>query len=221
MAFANVATSKLICFVLMLICLTPLVGCVGLVANLLNAAGAGLVPAAFAGLRDHHVAVVCVSHSEAFGPTPNAAELSQRVNRLLKKNVKNVQLVSHQEVADWIDRNDWDMVDFRAIGEGIGADRVVAIDIDMLSLHENKTMYKGRAEVHVVVYDIPSGEELFATSPPQIVFPETTGIWPSEVSEREFRRHFLNVIADRIARNFYPYDINSDYAREASVLSNL
>ena len=218
MAHANVAAGKFICVLLMLVFLTPLVGCLGLVAHLINAAGGGLVPAAFPGLRDQKVAVVCVSNSE-FGPTSTSPELSRRMNRLLKSNVKDIQLVSHQEVADWIDRHDWDRVDFRAIGEGVGADLVVAIDIDTLSLHENKTMYKGRADVHVVVYDMESGQEVFAKSPSQIVFPETAGIWPTEISERQFRKQFLDVVADRIARNFYPYDINDDYAREAELLS--
>ena len=219
MAHANVAARKLIYSVLMLICLTPLVGCVGLVANLLNAAGGGLVPAAFPGLRDQKVAVVCVSNSE-FGPTSTSTELSLRMNRLLKSNVKGIQIVSHQEVADWIDRHNWDMVDFPAIGKGVGADLVVAIDIDTLSLHESKTMYKGRADVHVVVYDMESGHEVFAKSPSQIVYPDTVGIWPTDISERQFRQQFLNVVADRIARNFYPYDIHDDFARDAKLLSN-
>lgn len=218
MALANVAARKLICFMLMLMCLTPSAGCVGLVANLLNAAGGGLVPAAYPGLREQKVAVVCVSNSD-FGPTSTSADLSLRMNRLLKAKIKGIQLVSHQEVADWIDRNNWDRVDFRAIGEGVGADLVVAIDIDSLSLHESKTMYKGRADVHVVVYDMQSGEEVFAKSPPQIVFPETAGVWPTDISERQFRRQFMDVVADRVARNFYPYDINDDYARDAELLS--
>ena len=218
MAHANVAAGKFIGFVLVLICLTPLVGCIGLVANLLNAAGGGLVPAAFTGLRDQKVAVVCVSNSE-FGPTSTSTELSRRMNRLLKSHVKDIQLVSHQEVADWIDSHNWDMVDFRAIGEGVGAELVVAVDVDTLSLHESSTMYKGRADVHVVVYDMKSGREVFANSPSQIVFPKTAGIWPTDISETQFRKQFLDVVADRIARNFYPFDINDDYARDAELLS--
>ncbi len=217
MARVNVAARKFICFLLMLICFSPLVGCIGLVANLLNVVGGGLVPAAFAGLRDRKVAVVCVSNSQLFGPTNTSAEVSVRINRLLKNKVKHIQLVSYQEVADWIDRNNWDMVDFRTIGEGVGADMVVAIDIDSLSIHEGKTMYKGRSDVHIVVYDIHSGHEVYAKSPPQIVYPVTGGVF--DIPERRFRKQFLDILADRLARNFYAYDINEDYARDVEAMS--
>ena len=219
MARANIAAQKLICLLLMLSCLAPMLGCVGLVANLLNAVGAGLMPAAYSGLEDKKVAVICVSNSEMFGPTSTSTELARLINSRLRKNVKDIQLIPTQQVEDWIDRNDWDMVDFVTIGRGLSADMVVAIDLDSFTLHEGKTLYKGRADVHMVVYDTVTGEEVFAKSPPQIAYPTNAGVFREDISQKEFRRQFLEALADRLGRNFYAFDINEDVAGDARTIS--
>ena len=86
-------------------------GC-GLLANVLNVVGAGLMPPAYSGLEEKKVAVICVSNSELFGPTSTSHDLSQRVSRLLASKVKKIRIVSPQKVNDWIDMNEWDMIDF-------------------------------------------------------------------------------------------------------------
>lgn len=201
-------------------CLLPSTGC-GLIANVLNVVGAGLMPPAFDGLEEKKVAVICVSNSELFGPTSTSTELAGRVNRLLASKVKKIKLVSNQKINDWIDMHDWDMVDFISIGRGVDADMVLAIDIDSLSLHDGATMFKGRADVHVVVYDMMSGTSVFSTSPPQIEFPVTAGVPSTSTSEREFKKMFLDNLANRIARNFYAFDINEDVARDVTTLSRI
>ena len=221
MSVATVAARKLSYFVLLIACLAPTVGCVGLVANLLNVMGAGLMPAAFSGLEGKKVAVVCVSNSDLFGPTSTSGELSTRVSRLLASKVKDIQVISNQKVEGWIDRNNWDMVDFVTIGRGVEAETVVAIDVDSLSIYDGSTMFKGRAIVHLVVYDINSGQEVFSKSPPQIEFPAMVGVPATSISEREFRKTFLDAIADRLGRNFYAFDINEDVAKDARIISRI
>ena len=130
-------------------------------------------------------------------------------------------MVSNQRVDDWIDQHGWDMIDFVAIGRGVEADTVVAVDVDSFSLHDGATMFKGRANVHVVVYDMQSGQEVFAHSPPQLEFPTTAGIPATSTSEREFRKMFLDAVAGRIARNFYAFDINEDVAGDVVTLSRI
>ena len=195
-------------------------GC-GLIANVLNVMGAGLMPPAYSGLEEKKVAVICVSNSELFGPTSTSNDVAARVNRLLTRKVKRVQVIPTQKINDWIDINEWDMVDFVSIGRGVEADFVVAIDIDRLSLHDGPTMFKGRANVHVVVYDMTSGAPVFSNSPPEIEFPVTAGIPATSTSEREFRKLFLDNLANRIARNFYAFDMNEDVARDVTTLSRM
>ena len=221
MSDANVMARKVVCFVLLVACLAPMVGCVGLVANLLNVMGAGLMPAAFTGLEEKKVAVVCVSNSDLFGPTSTSGPLGTRLSRLLAGKVKDITVVPQQDVEDWIDRNDWDMVDFVAIGQGLEADMVVAVDVDSLTLYDGPTMFKGRATCHLVVYDVATGQEVFAKSPPEIEFPSMAGVPSTSLSEREFRRKFLDSIADRLGRNFYAFDINEDVAKDAETISNI
>lgn len=218
---ANTAATKLVCLVLMLVCMMPMVGCVGLVANLLNVMGAGMMPAAFEGLEGKKVAVVCVSNSELFGPTSTSSELANRINRLLATKVKHIEIVPQQSIEDWIDRNNWDMIDFVTIGRGVEAEVVVAVDIDSLSLHDGATMFKGRSDIHVVVYDVKQGNEVFSRSPPQIEFPTTTGVPATSISEKEFKKLFLNAVAGRIARNFYAFDMNEDVAIDTKTIGSI
>lgn len=221
MTGANIAARKLICLILMLVCMVPMIGCVGLFANFLNVVGAGLMPPAYSGLEEKKVAVVCVSNSELFGPTSTSTDLAIRINQLLASKVKGIRVVSNQQIDNWIDENGWDMIDFVALGRGVEADLVVAIDVDSFGLHDGGTMFKGRADVHIVVYDTFSGATVFTKSPPQIEFPTTAGVPAVSTSKREFRRLFLDTLAGRIARNFYAFDINEDVAKDVVTMSRI
>lgn len=201
------------------IVLASSIGCVGVIANLMHVAHGNFIPAEFRGLEAKRVAVVCVSNSEAFGPTEASVVLARQVGKLLEKSVDEIQLINQQEIGDWIDRNDWDYLDYAAIGRGVDAEMVVAIDLDSFSLHEGKTMYKGRADVSLVVYDMTQGaKRVFATTPPQIQYPLNSGYHTTDISEGEFRRQFLSLVARRLSRNFYPYDVKEDYAQDATLV---
>jgi hypothetical protein len=194
-------------------------GCVGTLANLMNVAQGNTVPARYTGLKGKRVAVICVSNSEAFGPSYASQLLASQVGKLIEANVSDVTVVEPQKIAEWIDRNDWDYLDYKAVARGVKAEMVVAIDLDSFSLHEGKTLYKGRADVDVVVYDMTAqGKDVFTYSPTQIQFPQNAGHHTTDMSEEAFRRQFLSVVASRIARQFYPYDVKEDFARDASLI---
>jgi len=200
-----------------LLSVTP--GCVGTLANLMHVAHGNLMPASYTGLKEKRIAVVCVSNSEAFGPTTASIQLARQVGQLLETNVDKVQIIDPQRIADWIDRNDWDYINYPEVGKGVNADMVVAIDLDSFSLNDGKTLYRGRADVKVVVYDMTNGgKEVFAYTPTQVVFPENSALHATDMTEEAFRRQFLNVLASRIGRQFYSYDAKEDFARDASVV---
>ena len=201
----------------LLVCCTT--GCVGTLVNLIHAAHGNLVPAKYTGLKEKRVAVVCVSNSESFGPTSASHALAREVGKLLNRNISDVELVEPQEIASWIDNNNWDYVDYQAVGKGVNADMVLAIDLDSFNLYEGKTLFKGRADVKVVVYDISEdNREVFSHLPNQIQFPANAGYHTTDMSEGAFRRKFVNVIARKIARQFYAYDVKEDFANDATII---
>lgn len=187
-------------------------------ANMIHAAHGNLVDARCNALEEKKVAVVCVSATDAFGPRPISAIIAEKVGRQLRANVKEIEVVDQQEIEDWIDKNDWNEIDFPEIGKDLGVDRVLAIDLNSFGLYEGKTMYKGRADVSLVVYDIPSGKEIFSYIPSQIQFPRNTGTHTTDLSENEFRRRFVNILSGRIARHFYAYDATEDFAQDSSIV---
>ena len=76
-------------------------------------------------------------------------------------------------------------------------------------------LYRGRASVTVTVYDLEdSGKEVFRRPLPEIRFPENSVYHSSETSESSFRRAFIKVIAEKIARYFYDYDMAETYGNE-------
>lgn len=206
-----------VCFLLLGLLVTS--GCVGTLANLLHVAHGNLIPASYTGLEEKKVAVVCVANSEAFGPSTASVQLARMVGALLQKNVEKSVLIDPQKIADWIDRNDWDYMNYPEVGKAVDAEMVVAIDLDTFSLHDGKTLYRGRADIKVIVYDMEQGgKEVFSYVPTQIVFPENSGYHATETSEEAFRRQFVKVLASRIARQFYDYDAQEDFAQDASVI---
>ena len=199
--------------------LLPSTGCVGLVANLIYAAGE-TVPAAFDGLRGQKVAVVCVSDASTFGPSNVNDQLAQRIGDLLVQRVREIRVIGQPQISRWRDENDWNELDFLALGKGVGADRVLAVEIGAFSLHDGPTMFKGRAEVGVVVYDVMQpGQPVFRIAPRQVQFPSAAGQYTTDMSEAEFRQKFTAVIAHQVARNFYAYDLKEDFALDATLIS--
>ena len=188
-------------------------------AHLLNAGSGNMVPAKYTGLSNKRVAVITVSGSSSFGPTSAAERVARVVEQSLRDNVKHIDLVSEQEIADWIDRNDWNTIDYQEIGEAVGADLVVAVDLLTFSLYDGKTLYRGKCDASITVYDVKNrGEVLFEESPPQIIFPIASGLHTTDASESEFRRWFIEYVGQRLARNFHPYDVANDFARDTTVL---
>lgn len=193
-------------------------GC-GLVVNLMHAGWGHMVPAEFEGLAARQVAVVCVSETNTFGPRPISELIARQVTALLKENVRKIEMIDQQRVDRWIDENDWNQVDYLEIGHGLGAETLVAIDIVSFRLHEGQTMYKGRAEADIAVYDLTAdGTEVFRKSLQEIQFPANSGQHTTDISERAFRGKFVDVVANHIARIFYAYDFKEDFARDPTFI---
>jgi len=70
------------------------------------------------------------------------------------------------------------------------------------------------------VYDITdSGKIVFEETPPQMVYPNAAGLHSTETTESNFRRLFIRVVSERLARYFYAYDATLDFGQDAMPLS--
>jgi len=195
-------------------------GCVGLLSNLLY--DNRMVPARYDGLGKQKVAVVCVSGDSIYTPHSTSTELAVRVEQLLKTNVKEIQMIDQNKVADWIDNNDWDLIDYdyRKIGRGVGADKLVAIELASFSMHQGGTMYKGQCEANVSVFDMTAGgEETQILDAFPIKFPANGAISTAARTERQFRNDFLKVISHDVAKSFYRHDRREDMALDSTLVS--
>ena len=181
--------------------------------------GKNLVPAEYDDLKGKRVAVVCVSDNSSYGTGSESLLLAREVSLILRANVKDIELVRADEIADWIDRKGWDEIDYREIGRGVKAERVVAVGLAGFSIREGASLYKGRADVSVSVYDMADGgDEVFRKSVPEFSFP-ATGPYPvGDLSEVQFRRAFLKTLSQQVARYFYAYDVAEDYSRDTAFI---
>jgi hypothetical protein len=168
--------------------------------------GGALVDAEY-DLEGKRVAVVCVSESSAFGPGTDSLHLARRVGTTLSERVEDIDVVPPDEIADWVDRNDWDEMDFAEIGRGVDADMVIGIELSGLKLYEGQTLYKGRANLAVRALDMSEGGKVvFRRKLPEVAFPANGAYPTTDTSESKFRIAFVRVLADRAAAYFYDHE---------------
>lgn len=181
--------------------------------------GGHLVSAEYEGLKGERVAVVCVSDNASYGVGTESELLARSLASILKERVEDIDVVRQDEIADWIDKNDWDEVDYREVGKAVKADKVVAIDLSGFRLYEGQSLYRGRASVTVTVFDMAQGgKEVFRRPMPEIKFPANGVYHSSETSESEFHKSFIRIIAQQVGRYFYEYEMSESYGRDPALV---
>jgi hypothetical protein len=188
-------------------------------ANLMNVVRGHTVKAEFPGLADKRVAIVTVTDSSQYSDDASARILSRRVAEILGREVKDVEIVREDEVQQWRDRNGWDAIEFLDIGRGVKADKVVGIEMTNLRLRDGATLYRGRAEVTVSVYDIATDTMEFRRHLEEFTYPVSAGMYTSETTESKFRNLFLGVLASKVSRYFHGYDFSDTVAQDAAIVN--
>ena len=170
-------------------------------------------------LKGKKVAVVCVSRSSGFGPGTAAQRLAFNVENLLAENVKDIEIISQDDIADWVDHHGPDEADYyRDIGRGVAADMVVGIDLEQFSLHEGQTLYRGRADVTTNVYDMSqNGKVIFRRHLPEFTYPQTGGLSSTSVPSKKFANLFLHMLSKQIAQQFYAYDFMDSFGSDTAM----
>ncbi len=179
------------------------------------------IEARYSGLKGKRVAVVCVMNSSSYGDGEASMLLADRVGTILQQKVDGITVVSPDEVADWMDTNNWDESNFVDIGRGVKADMVVAIDIDTYSIHESTTLLKGRSRSTTRVYDMgQEGKVVFRMEGVEHTFPTTHAMSVLATNWRTFERTYLQVLAEHIAKNFYDYNLADEFALDGAAYAH-
>jgi hypothetical protein len=189
-------------------------GCQGALFTALYVLRGNDIPAECKNLREKKVAVVCRPIVELQYRNARAdQDLAAHVAALLKKNVPKIKVIDHRKVSQWIDENSWD--EYAQVGKAVGAELVVGIDLERFDLYKGQTLFQGRANATVKVYDCQTGELVFEKRLPQSVYPPNREVPAWEKQEGEFRREFLQVLSDQIARHFYDHEPYTDIALDS------
>ena len=171
------------------------------------------VPAEFAGLAGKRVAVVCKPIVELeFSDANSARELAGLVGAQIETAVRKAKVVKQQEVARWIDEHAW--VDYPTLGKALDADHVVGIDLEGFRLHEGSTLYRGKASVHVRVFDVKKKSLVFEKRFDDYTFPTDSAIPATDRTEVQFRGLFLQMLSLRISRCGHAYESRETFASE-------
>ncbi len=217
----SICSNRLACWGLMLSglsLLTATTGC-NMLAMMGYVAHEDNIDPEYKKLEGKRVAVVCrpveqLQYADA-GAAPDLANL---VSERLTKNVKKCNVVRASEVSEWADEHNWQ--EFSEVGKAVKADYVVGIELEQFSLDEGQTLLKGRADIHIFVYDMKKGGQKVwdkKIPSPELVYPPNSAV--ADRSPAEFRQQYLEVLADHVARNFYPYDKRADFCAETNVLN--
>jgi hypothetical protein len=177
--------------------------------------GGNMVPPEFDGLDGERVVVVCrPPSSNEYRHAGASRAVSQKVSELLVDHVKNADVVNPREVDDWLDESDWS--DFKKLAEAVHADKVVYIEMNDFDLFKGKTLYQGRADVSVTIYDMKNNGKLaWDRHLGEILYPTNSGIPAQDKPEQQFEREFVSIVATRVAEHFYKHDANSEFAIDA------
>ena len=197
--------------------LLPFAGCAAnLLAGALYVLDGTNVNAEYKGLKGKRVAVVCRQLASQQYNDPNVTrDLAKLIGQRLSTNVRKIKVIDQQEVANWTDANQWE--EFTEIGKALEADLVVGIDVEDFRLLQGQTLLQGRSNVQIKVYDLKDENKVvFEKFPRQSVYPPNTGIPTQEKQLQQFRREYLNILADEIARHFYDHDSRSTFALDST-----
>lgn len=202
---------------LLMLLLTGSGGCVGLLAAILH--NGETKPARFSGLAEKKIAVLCVAGPSFYSENATSRQLAEQVEALIQQNTDKVTIIPQQKIDDWKDRSGWDNMDYREAGKALKAEMVVAIDLARFEIQPNTGVFKGYAEYVVSVYDIDNnGKLVFQDTPKPTEFP-TNGVSLNSGSDRQFRSAFMQLLAHRIARNFYKYSAHQDLMLDESFVA--
>ena len=177
-------------------------------------------------LKGKTVVVVCRPTSTLQFSDPRVArEIARKVAKLLEENVSKIKLVDQRKVDRWTDEHKW--AEFDDVGKALEAEVVVGIDLLQFDLFEAQTLLHGKASVSLRVVSlfkevdkkkVPDVDVAFEKDFPRITYPPYSSISTADRDPSQFRKEFIDVIANQLARVSYSHDPNDDVGQDAEAL---
>ncbi len=212
------STAMVLSFLLCGVLVTSSTGCVRFMANMINAIQGNERPAEYDGFKEQRVAVVCGT-DQGLSSDATTALMTGYIHMALNQHIKKIDLVRPEEIEQWLDVHGTVESDYVEIGRAVKADKLLAIDLSKLRVKDGPTLYRGRCDVGVTVYDISNkGAIVFRKQVPDFTFPKDSAAI-ADTSETKFRNLFLKIIANKVAGMFYPVDPTADYGLDATANS--
>lgn len=199
-------------------------GCIGVTSHLMYWVKGSRVDPEYTGMTGKRVAVICVSDASQYGPDLTTQQLTKRVRRRLLQEVKRIELISNNEIDNWIDNHDWDQIDYIEIGKGVEADVVLAIELEGYLVQNNAGLLRGNTNFSVQVYDLkketgPISSPVFGKGPIEYAFPKGHPISSTDLSQRKFEQMFMAELGEKIANFFCGYEAPDIIARDAAQIT--
>lgn len=215
---SNGSTATVLTLMLTCTLLSCSTGCVRLMANMINAIQGNEKPAEYDGFKEQRVAVVCGT-DQGLTSDATTALMTGYIHMYLNQNVKKVELVRPEEIDQWLSVHQSVDTDYVEIGKAVKADKLLAIDISKMRVKDGPTLFRGRCDIGVTVYDISNkGAIVFRKQIPDFTFPKDSAAI-ADTSETKFRNMYLKIIANKVAGMFYPVDPTADYGLDATANS--
>ena len=202
------------------IVLSPLLaatGCVSLAANVMHMIYGHDIKPEFQGLKDQRIAVLC-SDANGVCKSDECIRLAGGIRTLVASKLKKATLVPQEEIDGWLRDNSFEREDVPQIGRAVAADYVITVDMQDLKLQDGQTLYRGRADFSVEVYDMSQEKVVFRKTLPDYTYPQTAAISLTEMSTDKFNRLYIAMAAERISRLFIPSPMGADIAADAHLL---
>lgn len=190
-------------------------GCMQELAQIMYVIKGHETPPAFAALQEKNVAIVCLSDASAYGPDTLAYTITKQVSAKMARSKDEIKIVSPIEVEEFIDLNGWDESSVDTLGHAVGADFIVVVDISAYSIKDGQTLFKGRSDLTIKVFDVAEdGQVVFEKGPDEFVFPEN-GRPVMQTTPRQFEAFYLARLTDYISNMFISHDHLESFASDA------
>ncbi len=201
----------LACLILIIACTT---GCISFAANLMGVIRGNTRPAEYEGLEGKRVALICVSES-GLEVDKVSSMLTSYMQANINSHIDEIDLVRQSEIERWLERHASEAEEFVEVGKGVKAEKLIAVEVENLTLKDGATLYKGQCDISVSVFDVPSGKIEFRKQLPEFAYPTIGGPSITDTTDAKFRGLFLSVLADKISGLFYDVEVGEDFALDA------
>lgn len=153
-------------------------------------------------LEGARVAIVCLAGPTVVIESSRRQELEDELSMSFAVNVKRIEMIPNNAVRKWRTENRWDEVDFIPLGQGLGADKVVEVELFSYDVTEKTGAIGGTASVKTVVYDLTDHGRIAYRNGPSDITHEVRPP-PDRV---HFERAFVQHIVRTVAQEFYVLD---------------